>query len=461
MKIVLALCPCWSVNAPSLTLASLAAFLRQAGYSVIVKDLNHALYTRVSEQDRQYWAVTFERHWQNEAAFRALPFLSPDTSESWAQEILNENPDMVCFSLFTTTTRATLSLAEALKKKRPGLPIIIGGPDAYRTCATAPLVKANQFDYMALGEGELSLLRLAQDLERDGNGEAVPGILAKRGNGELICGGEIVHIKDLDQLPFPDYDDYVANGVAGHTLLPISWARGCVARCAFCFEVAFWRNKYRQKSVDYLVREIQSYIDRYNIRNFHFNDSLVNGNIPKLEELCDRLVEEKLNIRWKALARVHEGMTTRFIEKMAAAGCTNLMYGIESGSQKVLDLMNKRVNASLAEETIRATYDGGIRPGVSLLVGFPGEEESDFLETVDFVRRNGKYLSFVNIAGLGIMPFTPIDRKKKDLDIDFVSGGVWTTADRSNSIEERARRIRILAEVAAEHVDQTYAFVNQ
>jgi anaerobic magnesium-protoporphyrin IX monomethyl ester cyclase len=244
-------------------------------------------------------------------------------------------------------------------------------------------------------------------------------------------------------------------------LLPLSWARGCIARCAFCFEVAFWRNHFRQKSVNYLIEEIRHNIDRYHIHNFQFNDSLVNGHMRKLEQLCDRIIEEKLEVRWWGLARVHEGMTPAFVEKMVAAGCTNLMYGIESGSQKILDLMNKRVRADLAEQTVRATFEGGIKPGVSLLVGFPGEGEEEFQQTVDFVRRNGKYLSFVNIASLGIMPFTPIDKKKNDLDIDFVNGGVWTTSDGSNSLEERARRIRFLAEVAAEHVDHTFAFKNR
>jgi anaerobic magnesium-protoporphyrin IX monomethyl ester cyclase len=461
MKTVLALCPCWSVNSPSLTLASLAAYLRRAGCDVAVADLNYDLYRRATEEDRKYWTGPFERAWQEEAAFNNLPFISQAVVDEWVRQVLSERPRLVCLSLFTTNTRMSIRFATALKAADPSVLVCIGGPEAFRTYGTTPLVRTPAFDMMGLGEGEHSLLALIRNLEAGGSGEGVPGIVIKRRDGELVSGGEPELIAALDSLPHPDYDHCDLQGYSDKGVLPISWTRGCVGRCAFCFEVAFWRNRFRQKSVDYLVSEMRHDIARYGIRNFQFNDSLVNGRMKELEALCDRLIAEHLNVHWWGLARIHHGMTAELVSKMVAAGCQNLMYGVESASQKVLKLMRKGVRASLADRVIRDTYEGGIKPGVSLLVGFPGEEEEDFQQTVEFVRRNGKYLSFVNIAGLGIMPFTPVDARKRELNLDFVNGGVWTTPDGRNDVGERARRIRVLEAVAADHVERAFAFRNE
>ena len=185
---------------------------------------------------------------------------------------------------------------------------------------------------------------------------------------------------------------------------------------------------------------------------------MINGDIKVLETFCDIIIKNKINIGWWGMARIDIRMDRNFIEKMVKAGCRSLSYGIESGSQKVLDLMRKNYTLKDIEKSIVDTYEAGIKPGISLLVGFPGENEEDFNMTCGLVKKLGKYLSYVNISPLGIIPRTPIDTIKEKIGLRVEDSINWLTADGKNTPQVRIDRVNILADIANEYVGKVSAF---
>jgi len=173
-----------------------------------------------------------------------------------------------------------------------------------------------------------------------------------------------------------------------------------------------------------------------------------------LEELCDLIVKNNIRINWSAQASIRKGMTRDFLMKLKEAGCHTLMYGIESGSNKILKLMNKQFTAELAEEVMRNTYEAGIQANFNIIIGFPGETEIEFQESVDFVKRN---LEFSQIIALNVLSIS----KGSDLDINKDKWGIrcqqpdWVSLDGVNNYEERLRRLEIYKAIIKEkaHTD--------
>jgi coproporphyrinogen III oxidase-like Fe-S oxidoreductase len=158
------------------------------------------------------------------------------------------------------------------------------------------------------------------------------------------------------------------------------------------------------------------------------------------------------------MARINGQMTEEFLNKMVKAGCKQIAYGIESGSQKVLNLMHKDYNVSIIDEVILNTYKAGIKPGINLMLGFPGEGEEDFRQTCELAKRNGKYLFYVNITTLGIEPLTDIYINRIKMGIDFKNSVDWQTADGTNNYKIRTKRAKKLEKVINDYVGKAVTF---
>lgn len=138
-----------------------------------------------------------------------------------------------------------------------------------------------------------------------------------------------------------------------------------------------------------MYREISYQVKKYpNVDYFYFIGSLLNGNIKALSDFCDLVIKNGLRIRWLGQPIIRKEMTREFLQKMRMAGCEWLGYGIESGSQKIVDKINKKFSIKLAEKVLRDTHDAGIIVQANFMFGIPGETEEDFKETLDFLRRN-------------------------------------------------------------------------
>ena len=230
-------------------------------------------------------------------------------------------------------------------------------------------------------------------------------------------------------------------------------SRGCIGRCTFCNNHLI-NPIFRHRSPGHIFREITHHISSYGIRVFFLCDQLVNGDLVALEGLCDLIISSGKSISWYGSARVRRGMTPQLLQKMKAAGCMGLTYGVESFSERVLSLMNKRTTPEEIGAVLKATKGAGIPTFINLIVGFPGEQEREFVQTLEGIRANRENISEVTYAGPCFINFgTDLYSNpagygvKSSGEIDAIG---WETIDGANTYDVRLERLSRLEKVLRE-----------
>jgi radical SAM superfamily enzyme YgiQ (UPF0313 family) len=411
LNLALIMCPLWGITQPPVSIAYLKGFLNDSGIAAKCFDFNVALSKVFPE--KKYWDLNYPEYFIDPRLFNTgiLPNLNP-LINVWAEEILEYSPQVVGFSLFMSNVNTSLLLARELKKIKPDLIIVGGGPEVTRfkrilvdgirriAYLHRELIDANVFDLFIYGEGEKTLLEALSLIRQKSDFYSAKGCLYLN-NDELIANRPREFVSDLDILPPPDYRDFELKDYT-RTVLPLVTSRGCVNRCAFCSDSPLWKI-YRHKSAEKVLEEVKFLINEYGINEFEIIDSTFNGDIERVNKICDLIIESKLNIRWSAKATLRKEMNYKLLQKMKKAGCTSLSYGVESGSPRVLIDMMKHTNIADSERIIRNTWKAGIRTNCFFIIGYPIETEEDFQLTLGFIRNNAKFIyRFDQITGCHI-----------------------------------------------------------
>lgn len=300
------------------------------------------------------------------------------------QDVLAFEPALIGITSMTSAYHSVEQTLELLRAATD-VPIVIGGPHATvfpeRTMHEQPAVT-----YLVYGEGEETILELMEVLEGRREPAQVAGLCYRR-NGHIICNPERPLIKDLDALPFParhlfQLDRYPLYSPDGHRMLTVLTSRGCPYHCSYCFKGIVGRT-YRQRSPENLVRELKLLIATYGIRHFYFIDDLFTLDLKRLSALMDLFIQEKLDIHWQCLARV-DRVNPDILAKMAAAGCQQIHYGIESGVQEIIDRIGKRITLEQVRQAVAWTAAAGIRSKGYFMLGLPGDTEETMERTIQF-----------------------------------------------------------------------------
>lgn len=274
-------------------------------------------------------------------------------------------------------------------KERFNKPVILGGIHATALPDSIDPV----FDSVVLGEGEMAVVDLLHDLE---NGEA------KRFYRQQL-------IDDIDTIPLPARDllpyesivstELVENGMPGTSFIS---SRGCPFNCAFCAVKTMWKG-VRYRSVDKVVAEIKEVMDSYKLRHFKFQDDTLTLSKKRMRELCHAL--EPLGAEWMANARV-DCVDPEMLEAMRRAGCSWIEFGIESASQRALDMINKGFTIERAEQTVKEAKAAGLKVKELFMIGLPGEGHDISDLDIDFIRRTDPdaaiMATFVPLPGCSI-----------------------------------------------------------
>jgi radical SAM protein with 4Fe4S-binding SPASM domain len=392
MKIALLQCPGWGRDCPPYTMALLSAILRKAGHQVFCFDLNNSLYCSGPEEYRKFWddkdLYTF---WSSKDLIEKFIQDNQKMIGFQVEQILNTEARIIGFTVHFSSLLVSLEIAKRIKDKDRKRIIVFGGPDCCRQLRGSELIKEDAVDIVNVGEGELSIIELVRIVESTDKIDFLKGALIKK-DGSFIDCGDIDVVDNLNALPFPDYSDFTDDILSGLYRQPerleLFDSRGCITKCHFCSEWQFWK-KFRSMSGERMFAEVCFQIKRYpQVDYFYFIGSLLNGNIKALSDFCDLVIKNGLKIRWLGQPIIRKEMTKEFLQKMRRAGCQWLGYGIESGSQRVVDKMNKRFSLKLAEQVLRETHDVGIQVQANFMFGIPTEIEEDFEQTLDFLRRN-------------------------------------------------------------------------
>ncbi len=290
----------------------------------------------------------------------------------------------------TGTSQAYCRMLQAARAARSGnadAEIIFGGPHVSLMQNFAPwkdlaFRDCRDLDILVEGEGEETLRDLVSNFDNAHSYEEVKGITFRQSN-KIRSNPRRPFIENLNDLPFPAWEKFSLRSYP--RVLNVVAARGCKYNCAFCDERVLWGRCYRARDSQNVISEIKRDVEEFNIHTFRFSDSSLTSNTT-LEEICETVIEEKLDIRWGAFARVDE-VSRALLRKMYRAGCRILYFGIESGVQEVLNAMRKGFIVSQAEKAISLTKEERIAVAASFILGFPGETYEMALDTIRFAKK--------------------------------------------------------------------------
>jgi wyosine [tRNA(Phe)-imidazoG37] synthetase (radical SAM superfamily) len=453
MKVTLIQCPVWGTYDPPLALAQLPPCLKAEGHEVSTLDMNIELYHNRREGYKDMWAWEQSIFWYNPELVIKFFSDNQDIINQYISKINESNAQAICFSVTASSRLASLELARLVKKRNKDIPIIFGGTLFFEESWIESVLRDTAVDIIVYGEGEVTACELVRLLEEGKSLDSCLGIAFKK-NGIVLRNPARPLIKNLDILPPMDFSNLPLSNYDDSHHIPFLASRGCVQQCAFCSSKVFWPG-YRSMSGKRIFDEIAFQNENNTIGHIDFVDLMFNGNIKELISFCELMIKAdfKKNILWTANAIIRPEMTTELLKKMKVAGCKHLIYGIESGSQRVLDLMNKRFKIKDADEVIRATHEAGIVVTTNFMFGFPGEEESDFMMTLDFVKRNAKYLDRVypsrTFCAIEEFSYLYGHMEKFGVKPNPPDHLYWETTDGRNIYPERLRRCEEFCKLAA------------
>jgi radical SAM superfamily enzyme YgiQ (UPF0313 family) len=334
--------------------------------------------------------------------------------------IRETRPDAVGIGAMTFTLVDAVDAARIVKKIDPSIPVILGGPHTAlfpRESVDLPCI-----DYVVMGEGEVPLAQLLDRLEESGrmrgaewrgedgrpNGcvtDDIPAVLEKN----TVVQKHRYFFNDLDTLPIPrrelgPYRKYstVVSRRPPTTIMVSS--RGCPYSCSFCYTAG--GKKYRERTPGDVVAEMKRCIE-LGIHEFLFFDETFTINKERIYAICDAIIESRIDVTWDVRARV-DCVDADLLRKMRRAGCGRVQYGIESGTQRVMDILNKGTTLEQARNAIRWTHDAGMSTYADFMIGAPGETREEIAETLRFAQ--SLRLDYVHFSVTMPLPNTVLHR---------------------------------------------------
>ncbi|MCK5421789.1 MAG: radical SAM protein, partial [Deltaproteobacteria bacterium] len=216
------------------------------------------------------------------------------------------------------------------------------------------------------------------------------GLTFRNNAGDIIANPPRPFIEDLDSLPLPAWHliklDYYRLPLKGKRYLMISPLRGCPFKCSFCTCQTYYGKKLRKRSIEGVLKEIEYNIEQFGIRDFFFWAETFVVDKEYVKNLCSTIIERGIDISWTSNSRV-DTVDGPLLKLMAEAGCWMISYGIESGSQKVLDEANKGTRIEQAYEAVRYAKEAGIKTVGHFILGLPGETEETMKHTIEYAKQ--------------------------------------------------------------------------
>lgn len=340
-----------------------------------------------------------------------LAFDWDGTWERLREELRAFRPDLVGISVLTPSVVEMQQLARLVRETCPPDTRVIAGGVHPTALPEETLENCAELDAVVLGEGERPLAALAA-----GESPAeIPGLFFRDGDG-LKSTYSAPPEQDLDSLGFPAYElfdmaYYTARKPWMIRWLPLSalnlrTSRGCTNACRFCAGYRVSGVGVRYHSVEHVVENVRRAVRDYGIEAIHFEDDTMGGDPDRLQRLCAAFRREGLNrLKWDCCLRVDQA-EPELLAEMKAAGCIQVEYGIESGSDAALKRLNKNASVAANERAVRETHKAGLRVMANIMFGLPQETAPEFAATVAFIRKTRP--DIVAASCLSALPGTPL-----------------------------------------------------
>ena len=357
--------------------------------------LTHGYFLAEDEKEQQIMkpypplGILYISAYLDEQKIQHAVFDSTFSSEAeWMDYVEQEQPDVIAFYVNLMTKVKIIQLIQKLRSSESFLntQIVLGGPDI--TYNKENYLETGA-DVLIIGEGEETFAELVSALKNEEPLNSINGLVFKA-DGVLIQNPPRIKIKDIDSLPLPNrhlfpiqkYLDAWKNA-HGASALNVSTQRGCPYTCKWC-STAVYGQSYRRRSPQKVVEELKLLMDSYQPDSFWFVDDVFTVSHKWMRGFAEAIEAADLKIRYECITRA-ERMNDEIINILKKTGCHRVWIGAESGSQKIIDAMDRRVDVEVVKNQLIATRKAGIETGTFIMVGYPGETYDDILETATYL----------------------------------------------------------------------------
>ena len=300
-----------------------------------------------------------------------------------------EKPDIIGITGTTPVFASMKRVAEDVRRYFPSTFVIVGGP--HLTAMTEYTMKFECFDVGVTGEGEITFLELVREIEKNGMARLndIDGIVYRK-DGHILKTKQRVFIQNLDNLPFPAR--HLQFPLRAYKPTPASYkrlplgvmitSRGCPSKCTFCDRAVFG-STYRERSAGNVIEEIEELVYKNGAREIRFFDDTFTFNKQRVFEICAKLKERRIKIPWTCLTRVTD-ISEDMFKTMREAGCWQVLFGLESGDDRMLKLLKKGNTVEQNKKAVYMAKKAGLSVRADFIVGTPGETLESLKHTLEF-----------------------------------------------------------------------------
>lgn len=316
--------------------------------------------------------------------------------DEYLQETVREfKPDLVGLTSTTPLIKRVYRLAELIKKIDSAIGIVVGGP--HPSALPKDVLAESRIDCAVTGEGDF----IFRSIVENGISAATPNIAYKKDGKVIVSEKQDDFIGDLDTLPFPAYElfdikKYRQPLISSRTA-PVGYletSRGCYGRCIFCNK-NIHGHRMRMKSPDRVIEEIKRMLS-LGFKEIHIIDDIFTANMKRAYEICDKIIKNKLNFPWYPRGGIRvDRVSPELLRIMKKAGCYRIPFGVESGSQRLIDVVKKDISLEEAERAVAMAKKEGLETECYFMLGLPTETEDDIKKTIDFsIKLDPDYAKF-------------------------------------------------------------------
>lgn len=366
-------------------LTSLAAYLRNEGFetAVLMGDL---LVDSLRSNRNRGFTYDVKEYAAGQRAYEAtVDNKNHATWKQLANIVAEANPAVVGISYLTPLKYVVERIAGLVKDINRDIKIVAGS--SHPTFCPEEVMQNPNVDFVIRGEGEIPLLSLVKEFKKASpRWEKVPGIYYRNGSGQVSNTNGVKLIENLDELPFIARDLVLNCDYNHYRLHSIATTRGCPYTCAFCADKRLWGGKVRRRSVAKIIEEMKLLKDTYKIDYVDFADGTFTYDRRYLRSFCKAMIDLKLDINWRCTAR-YDNLDEEILQLMKQANCAGLYFGLESGSNRVLKSIDKKITVKQIIKVSKIVHDSGIPTATSVLLGLPDETKEDMEETLKLMKK--------------------------------------------------------------------------
>ena len=308
------------------------------------------------------------------------------------------NPDVVGITIpFSSQSENAKKISRICRDINPKIKVVFGGP--HSSVRYRHLLEEGSCDVCVVGEGEMAFRELMKGIVSNSNIFDIEGVAYIKDNEVKYKASKF--FDNLDELPFPSYDLidfhaylespylYKSRSAIPEKSISMITSRGCPFNCIFCSIKSHMGRKFRFHSPDYVLRHLRFCIEKMGIRKFHFEDDNISQDKKRFEEILDKIIESKLDIKWDTPNGIRaDTLDFNILKKIKQSGCISLQLAIESGNQRILnEVIKKRSSLDYIVKIIEYCKELEIKLAAFFVIGFPGETISDIKETIALALR--------------------------------------------------------------------------